>query len=158
MSETMQICIARRTRKPERAEIRRDPPSFADGTLTAAHRRVASHRPSSLPAGADRSGPQRQAQRRLPAGAARDHVWRHVRPHRHELLKYARIAEEQPLYVTPAYSHNQPTGADPTDFANSDLPALSVVPDCGMRGVASRRPFQVRDSGTLWLTVEDNTR
>ena len=26
----------------------------------------------------------------------------------------ARIAEEQPLYVTPAYSHNQPTGADPT--------------------------------------------
>mmetsp|Transcript_35360 Transcript_35360/g.118203 ORF Transcript_35360/g.118203 Transcript_35360/m.118203 type:complete len:565 (+) Transcript_35360:464-2158(+) len=35
-------------------------------------------------AGADRSGPQRQAQRRLPAGAARDHVWRHVRPHRHK--------------------------------------------------------------------------
>mmetsp|Transcript_12003 Transcript_12003/g.38272 ORF Transcript_12003/g.38272 Transcript_12003/m.38272 type:complete len:493 (-) Transcript_12003:255-1733(-) len=33
---------------------------------------------------------------------------------REELLKYAKIAEEQPLYVTPAYSHNQPTGADPT--------------------------------------------
>ena len=66
---------------PRSAEFRRDEArsSSLRGTLTAAHRRIASHRPSSPPAGADRSGPQRQAQRRLPAGAARDHVWRHAR-------------------------------------------------------------------------------
>eukprot|EP00967_Tisochrysis_lutea_P049161 scaffold60180_cov30-Tisochrysis_lutea.AAC.3 len=33
---------------------------------------------------------------------------------REELLKYAQMAEENPVFVSPAYAINQPVGADPT--------------------------------------------
>lgn len=33
---------------------------------------------------------------------------------REEILKYAKMAEENPVFVSPAYTVNQPVGADPT--------------------------------------------